>query len=80
MNLFDFVPPPLGGMVSSCTRDFNTELELQELETFYTTNLNELGTAKRATETAISKTKSNIKWMESYYEQIVTWLGDNTTL
>ena len=64
-------------MVTSCTRDFNTALELQELESFYETNLNELGTAKRATETAISKTKTNIKWMEDYYDQIVAWLGDN---
>lgn len=64
----------VGKMISSCAQDFNTELELKELEDFYNDHLSELGTAKRDTEIAIQNTKANIKWMKTNYAQITTWL------
>jgi aminopeptidase N len=54
--------------------DFNDESKLKELEQFYEDHLLELGTGRLATETAIQKTKANMRWMKNNYNQIVEWL------
>ncbi len=54
--------------------DFNEESKLNELELFYEEHLQELGTGKLATETAIQKAKANMEWMKNYYNQIIDWL------
>ncbi len=40
-------------MITACAKDFNNNLELKELLTFYEEHLSELGTAKRDAEIAI---------------------------
>ncbi|XP_037803061.1 LOW QUALITY PROTEIN: aminopeptidase N-like [Penaeus monodon] len=64
----------LGDLISYVTAEFNTNEELQQLESFYEANLDDLGTATRAFEQAIESTRNNIGWMGSNYEAIVTWL------
>ena len=63
-------------MITACAKDFNTELELSELEKFYEEHLSELGTAKRDTEVAIQNVKANVQWMKNYYTLIVDWLKE----
>ncbi|XP_063599468.1 aminopeptidase N-like [Penaeus indicus] len=64
----------LGDLISYVTAEFNTNEELQQLESFYEANLDNLGTATRAFEQAIESTRNNIGWMSSNYEAIVSWL------
>ena len=67
----------MGRFVTSSTNGFNTASELRELEEFYALHKAELGTATRATESAIQNAKNNIAWMENYYAEIDAWLEDN---
>ncbi|XP_069972068.1 aminopeptidase N-like [Penaeus vannamei] len=64
----------LGNLISYATAEFNTQEELQQLESFYETNLDSLGTATRAIQQAIESTRNNIGWMDANYQAIVTWL------
>ena len=64
----------VGSMVSSVAADFNTRLDLAELEQFYTLRKAQLGTAKRDVEIAIQSVKANIQFMENNYDEIVGWL------
>lgn len=63
-------------MVRAVTYSFNTEQRLEELQTFYEANYFNLGTAQRATESAIENTEYNIEWMDMYEDTIDTWLVD----
>ena len=63
-----------GSLIATCASTFNNDFELQELEEFYRDKLNELGSGKRSAESAIQKTKANVKWMREHYEEITGWL------
>ena len=63
-------------MTKYVTRDFNT-FELKDLIEFYGEHKTELGTAKRSTLNQIEKVKSNVKWMEDYYQTVFDWLIQN---
>ena len=67
----------VGRIVKYATKDFNTPFELKELEQFYEDHKTELGTAKRSTLNQIEKVKSNVKWMEDYYQTVFDWLIQN---
>jgi len=47
---------------------------LAELEAFYEANFDILGTAQRATETAIEETEANLSWMNLHYDEVSNWL------
>ena len=77
-NIRDFydtaISSPVGRIVQSVTRSFNTDQELQELNQFYNNNIDNLGTAESSTKTAIKTTEANIDWMNKYYDTVVNWL------
>ena len=64
----------LGRAISAITSDFNTDLQLQELEDFYHTNKAYLRTAERQTKNAIQWVRVNNAWMKRNFETIVNWL------
>ena len=72
------VSSPVGGMVTSVTRSFNTQQELQELQQFYDDNLGNLGSAQRATESAIQTTEANVQWMTDNFDTVVAWIKRHT--
>ncbi|XP_052097491.1 aminopeptidase N-like isoform X1 [Mytilus californianus] len=59
----------LGGV----TAKFNTEFDLQSIQTFKD-SLPNLGNAAAAFDRAIETTRANIKWMESNFQIIKDWL------
>jgi len=61
-------------MITAVANDFNTPLELSELQTFIADHETELGTAGSAAEQMVESTKANIIWMEKHYQTIVDWL------
>ena len=65
----------MGRIISAVANDFNTDLELAELELFISQHETELGSAKRAAEQMVESTKANINWMTKHYQSIVDWLG-----
>ena len=69
------VSSPIARMFESVTKGFNTATDLGELEAFAEANSDNLGTAQRATESAIVTTKANMHWMQSYFDDIVDWLS-----
>ena len=64
----------LGRAISAITSDFNTDLQLQELENFYHTNKAYLRTAERQTKNAIQWVRVNNAWMKRNFGTIVNWL------
>ena len=64
----------LGRAISAITSDFNTDLQLQELEDFYHTNKAYLRTAERQTKNAIQWVRVNNAWMKRNFGTIVNWL------
>lgn len=69
------VSSPIARMFESVTRGFNTAKDLAELEAFAQVNSDNLGTAQRATESAVVTTKANLEWMQNYFDDIVDWLS-----
>jgi len=67
-------------MIEAVANDFNTELELSELEMFIAEHDAELGTARASAKQMVESTKANINWMSKHYQTIVDWLGDRTQL
>merc|ERR1711942_522546 len=67
----------VGRIISAVAADFNTEFELQELQTFISDHEDELGSAARVANQMVEGTKSNIAWMSQHYQTIVSWLADN---
>ncbi|XP_071955339.1 aminopeptidase N-like [Antedon mediterranea] len=63
----------LASMVTSVTTHFNTDFELNELEEFMKENPDQ-GTAANAFSKSVSQTKANIRWMNSYLEEVFDWL------
>ena len=67
-----------GSIVKSCAGSFNTRLELTELKDFYEKQKGKLGSGRIIVEEAIERVTANVKWMESSYETIVSWLKEKT--
>ena len=61
-------------MIEAVANDFNTELELSELEMFIAEHDSELGTARASAKQMVESTKANINWMNKHYQTIVDWL------
>ncbi len=40
--------------------------------------ISQLGTAERATETALETVEANVAWMADHYDEVETWLDENT--
>ncbi|KAM8974074.1 aminopeptidase N-like isoform 3-T3 [Pelodytes ibericus] len=66
-----------GGLIERVSRRFSTEFELQQLEQFKLAHQDiGFGTATRALEQAIEKTKANIKWVNENKEPVLKWFQD----
>ncbi|XP_053571986.1 aminopeptidase N [Bombina bombina] len=69
-----------GNLIQGVTRRFSTELDLRQLEQFKIDNQNVgFGTATRALEQAIERTKANIKWVNENKEPVQQWFKDAVT-
>ncbi|KAI8500624.1 hypothetical protein Bbelb_214420 [Branchiostoma belcheri] len=66
----------LSRLIATASEAFNTEFQLQELIDFAAKHPN-AGSATRAIEQAIEKTKANIRWMNDNEEVIYNWLQQN---
>jgi len=64
----------VGRIITGVASDFNTEFDLQELQTFIADHEDELGSASRQATQMVEGTKSNINWMAKHYQTIVDWL------
>jgi len=67
----------VGRIITAVASDFNTNFELQELQTFISDHGDELGSAARVANQMVEGTKSNIDWMSKHYQTVVSWLADN---
>nr|KAF6283454.1 alanyl aminopeptidase, membrane [Pipistrellus kuhlii] len=66
-------------LIQAVTRRFSTEHELQQLEQFKKNNMDTgFGSATRALEQALEKTKANIKWVKENKDVVHTWFRDNS--
>ncbi|MPC51653.1 Aminopeptidase N [Portunus trituberculatus] len=62
------------GLISTATKDFNTEQHLKEVMAFKEERGAELSAASRTIDQAIEKTKSNMAWMKRNHNTITAWL------
>lgn len=66
-------------LIRGVTRRFSTEFELQQLEQFRDDNKDlGFGSATRALEQALEKTKANIKWVKENKEVVLAWFTENS--
>ncbi|XP_016007055.1 aminopeptidase N [Rousettus aegyptiacus] len=66
-------------LIRGVTRRFSTEFELQQLEQFRDNNKDVgFGSATRALEQALEKTKANIKWVKENKEVVLEWFTENS--
>ncbi|XP_004398356.1 PREDICTED: aminopeptidase N [Odobenus rosmarus divergens] len=66
-------------LIQAVTRRFSTEFELQQLQQFKTNNMDVgFGSATRALEQALEKTKANIKWVKENKEVVLKWFTENS--
>ncbi|XP_040198386.1 aminopeptidase N-like [Rana temporaria] len=66
-----------GNLITTVTRRFSTDYDLQQLEQFKKDNeADGFGTAARAMEQAIEKTKANIKWVNENKQIVQQWFID----
>lgn len=64
----------ISSLLKSVTSSLSTEFELYQLKEFYKKQRNKLGTARRAFEQSIEKAEANVRWMDSNYAQLQSWL------
>lgn len=66
-------------LIQAVTRRFSTEHELQQLEQFKKNNMDTgFGSATRALEQALEKTKANIKWVKDNKVAVHNWFTANS--
>ncbi|KAM9311210.1 aminopeptidase N [Gastrophryne carolinensis] len=66
-----------GNLITGVSRRFSTEYDLQQLEQFKKDNEDiGFGTATRALEQVIEKTKANIKWVNENKAEVKKWFED----
>lgn len=66
-------------LIQAVTRRFSTEHELQQLEQFKKNNMDTgFGSATRALEQALEKTKANIKWVKDNKDAVHNWFTANS--
>nr|XP_019574804.1 PREDICTED: aminopeptidase N [Rhinolophus sinicus]XP_019574806.1 PREDICTED: aminopeptidase N [Rhinolophus sinicus] len=66
-------------LIQAVTRRFSTEYELEQLEQFKNSNMDTgFGSATRALEQALEKTKANIKWVKENKQKVLTWFTDHS--
>ncbi|XP_036133941.1 aminopeptidase N [Molossus molossus] len=66
-------------LIQAVTRRFSTEHELQQLEQFKKNNMDTgFGSATRALEQALEKTKANIKWVKENKDVVNSWFTANS--
>lgn len=66
-------------LIQAVTRRFSTEHELQQLEQFKKNNMDTgFGSATRALEQALEKTKANIKWVKENKDAVHAWFKQNS--
>ncbi|XP_042843592.1 aminopeptidase N [Panthera tigris] len=66
-------------LIQAVTRRFSTEFELQQLEQFKKNNMDTgFGSATRALEQALEKTKANIKWVKENKDVVLRWFTENS--
>ncbi|XP_054161981.1 aminopeptidase N-like [Oppia nitens] len=68
-----------GSLVKSVTSSLNTDFDLKQLQEFYNSVKDNVGTAQRSFLQAIEQTKANVHWMQSHYQQIDNWLIKHNT-
>nr|AVZ46159.1 Aminopeptidase N [Ichneumia albicauda] len=66
-------------LIQAVTRRFSSEFELQQLEQFKKNNMDTgFGSATRALEQALEKTKANIKWVKDNRKAVLQWFTENS--
>nr|XP_025963802.1 aminopeptidase N [Dromaius novaehollandiae] len=66
-------------LITAVTQRFSTEFELQQLEQFKVDNEEiGFGTATRALEQALEKTKTNINWVNKNKQAVLAWFQGET--
>ncbi|XP_038059590.1 aminopeptidase N-like [Patiria miniata] len=70
-SLFHF-----GRIVQGVTKPFTSEFHLQELEKFIAEHPDQ-GTGAAAFAQAVEEIQSNVRWMESHYDEVKTWLDES---
>ena len=65
---------PIELMVVTIASDFNTDLQLHELEEFYEQHIAYFKKENREIMKAIQNVKANINWREKNYDTIASWL------
>ncbi|XP_068228790.1 aminopeptidase N-like isoform X1 [Palaemon carinicauda] len=75
--IYEFYGKAKPALIKYATTSFNTAQLLKEVELFQEEHASELGSATRAVEQVIERTKINIAWMNTNYDVIVQWLDQN---
>ncbi|KAK3860173.1 hypothetical protein Pcinc_033761 [Petrolisthes cinctipes] len=75
--IYEFYGKAKARLIKSATGNFNTRQHLKELRLFRRERGGDLGSASRAVQQVIERTKVNIAWMDTNYDLIVDWLNTN---
>lgn len=64
----------MGNLIRSVATSMNTQVELDQLKSFYETVKADVGTGKRAFQIAIEEVESNVAWRNRNYKMLDDWL------
>lgn len=66
----------LGNLIRSITVSMSSQIELNELLSFYESVKSDVGTGKRSFQNAIEEVEGNVLWRNRNYKKIQNWLQD----
>ena len=69
--------PNVQNMITGFPEDASTVMDLELYENLLANHRGELGSAEASFNQGVDKIKSNIKWKESLYQDVVNWLKKN---
>lgn len=64
----------LGNLIKSVATSMNTQVELDQLKSFYDSIKADVGTGKRSFQIAIEEVESNVSWRDRHYKILENWL------
>lgn len=70
----------MGNLVRSIATSMNTQIELNQLTTFYEGIKNDVGTGKRSFQIAIEEVETNVLWRNRNYKILEEWIMSNKGL
>ncbi|CAG9772406.1 unnamed protein product [Ceutorhynchus assimilis] len=74
---YEEIFPVFGTIFHHFVSQLSTEIDLEDLTTFYKIHQNDLKTVSSILQTSVDQMKVRIKWKKKHLEMLVNWLKDN---